>query len=147
MKRFIVVGGLMTVWLLMSAPSVFAQQRPPVQPIQPVRPTVSPALSPYLNLLRGGNPATNFYLGVVPEQQRRSNEALFGRTINQVLPRVDNLQARPSVEEEIARIAAPSVPAGFNTRPPANLFSRSVPGFGSPLPMPPAMFPVPNKGR
>jgi hypothetical protein len=32
-----------------------------------------PNLSPYLNLLRGGDPAANFFLGTVPEFQRRSD--------------------------------------------------------------------------
>lgn len=36
-----------------------------------------PGLSPYLNLLRGGNPATNYYLGVLPELDRRANTTLF----------------------------------------------------------------------
>src|SRR5262249_13009686 len=30
-------------------------------------------LSPYLNLIRGGDPAANYYLGTIPEQQRRYN--------------------------------------------------------------------------
>ena len=30
-------------------------------------------LSPYLNLLRGGDTAANYYLGVIPEFQRRAN--------------------------------------------------------------------------
>jgi hypothetical protein len=34
-----------------------------------------PALSPYLNLLRGGDTASNYYLGVVPE---RFNRSAFG---------------------------------------------------------------------
>jgi hypothetical protein len=41
-----------------------------------------PQLSPYLNLLRGGNPAANYYLGVIPERERRSNAAMFGSAIN-----------------------------------------------------------------
>ena len=41
-----------------------------------------PQLSPYLNLLRGGNPAANYYLGVVPERERRANAAMFGSAIN-----------------------------------------------------------------
>ena len=32
-----------------------------------------PPLSPYLNLLRGGDPAANYFLGVRPEQQRRTD--------------------------------------------------------------------------
>ena len=36
-------------------------------------PNYRPALSPYLNLLRGGDPAANFFLGTVPEFQRRAD--------------------------------------------------------------------------
>ena len=41
-----------------------------------------PQLSPYLNLLRGGSPAANYYLGVVPEVDRRANTAAFGAAIS-----------------------------------------------------------------
>jgi hypothetical protein len=37
----------------------------------------TPGLSPYLNLLRGGDPAANYYLGVIPEFQRRQNATVF----------------------------------------------------------------------
>jgi hypothetical protein len=36
-----------------------------------------PLLSPYLDLIRGGDPAANYYLGTIPERQRRQNTALF----------------------------------------------------------------------
>lgn len=32
----------------------------------------NPALNPYLNLTRGGNPAVNYFLGVLPELDRRA---------------------------------------------------------------------------
>lgn len=38
-----------------------------------------PALNPHLNLLRGGDPAANYYLGVVPE---RFNRASLGAIMN-----------------------------------------------------------------
>jgi hypothetical protein len=41
-----------------------------------------PGLSPYLNLTRGGNPAANYYLGVLPEFQRRN----FEGAVLQALP-------------------------------------------------------------
>jgi hypothetical protein len=34
-------------------------------------------LSPYLNMLRGGDPAANYFLGVQPEFQRRQNAVMF----------------------------------------------------------------------
>lgn len=58
----------------------------PSQPGYPGSPTVggypgslrpagyprAPALSPYLNLLNGGSPSANYFLGVIPEFQRRA---------------------------------------------------------------------------
>jgi len=41
-------------------------QRPPQ-----FNPYNRPALSPYLDLVRGGNPAINYYLGTLPEIDRR----------------------------------------------------------------------------
>jgi hypothetical protein len=38
-------------------------------------------LSPYLNLLRGGDPAANYFLGVIPEFERRSNDRTFRSAI------------------------------------------------------------------
>ena len=43
-----------------------------------------PLLSPYLNLLRGGDPASNYFLGVVPEMQRRDYNVLFSNAIGQL---------------------------------------------------------------
>jgi hypothetical protein len=37
-----------------------------------------PALSPYLNMLRGGDPAANLYLGVFAEYDRRYRESRIG---------------------------------------------------------------------
>jgi hypothetical protein len=48
-----------------SAQSVF-NRNPPIG-----APYSRPALSPYLNLLRGGDPAANYYLGVLTEYDRR----------------------------------------------------------------------------
>jgi hypothetical protein len=41
----------------------------------------TPALSPYLNLLRGGDLASNYYLGVLPEIDRRRNARTFSQDI------------------------------------------------------------------
>jgi hypothetical protein len=49
-----------------------------------------PNLSPYLNLLRGGNPAANYYLGVVPEVERRNNAAAFRAGIQDLAQRIEN---------------------------------------------------------
>jgi hypothetical protein len=49
-----------------------------------------PNLSPYLNLLRGGSPAANYYLGVVPEVERRSNAAAFRAGIQDLARSIEN---------------------------------------------------------
>jgi hypothetical protein len=50
-----------------------------VYPYQPPQygPGYQTQLSPYLNFLRGGDPAANYFLGVIPEFQRRENAAQF----------------------------------------------------------------------
>ena len=55
-----------------------------------------PNLSPYLNLLRGGNPAANYYLGVIPEVERRNNAAAFSAGIEDLSRRIEN----PPAESE-----------------------------------------------
>jgi len=41
-----------------------------------------PTVTPYLNMLRGGSPAANFYMGVVPEFERREFEQRSSDAIN-----------------------------------------------------------------
>jgi hypothetical protein len=53
-----------------------------------------PGLSPYLNLLRGGDPAANYYLGVIPEFERRQNSTIF----RGALLELDQKVARDTVE-------------------------------------------------
>src|SRR5579859_8050945 len=45
---------------------------------QNTNPYYQPPLSPYLNFLRGGNAAANYYLGVLPEFRQRSLNAQYG---------------------------------------------------------------------
>src|SRR5438094_1431449 len=52
-----------------------------------------PQLSPYLNLLRNnGDPAINYYLGTLPEFQRRQNDLLYRQQL-------DTLEAKQIVRE------------------------------------------------
>src|SRR5688500_606325 len=64
-----------------SAQYVF-RPNPPV-----VAPYSRPALSPYLNLLRGGDPAANYYLGVLTEYDRRFQQAKIPVAVE--MPRLD----------------------------------------------------------
>lgn len=73
MKRLILApfAALLACLTLGSAPAS-AQFTYPFRPPQ-YGPGYQTQLSPYLNLLRGGDPAANYFIGVVPEFQRRQD--------------------------------------------------------------------------
>jgi hypothetical protein len=80
MNRILVPMASILGLVCTAAGTAFAQAPPFAAGYQPYnRP--QPQLSPYLNLLRGGDPAANYYLGVVPERERRRNDALFRSAI------------------------------------------------------------------
>jgi hypothetical protein len=71
-----------------------------VYPRAGVNPFSRPALSPYLDLLRGGNVAANYYLGVIPEIYRRqadlqyqSNFQFLGQQQRMITQEVEGLTA------------------------------------------------------
>src|SRR5438046_2018557 len=64
-----------------------------------------PQLSPYLNLLRGGEISSNYYLGTVPEQQRRANDAIFRSQLQ-------SLETRPLIPPVTAPDDLFGVPPG-----------------------------------
>src|SRR5437870_1040677 len=89
MSRRLFPIALVGVLLLAAARPAAAQYGVPGVPTAPygprapaLNPSGRPALSPYLNLLRGGNQAANYYLGVVPEVERRVNTARFSAAIS-----------------------------------------------------------------
>src|SRR4051794_3494080 len=79
--------------LLGLVPAAQAQYSPGFGP--PINPPYGvgyrPGLSPYLNLLRGGDIASNYFLGTVPEFQRGANTATFRDRIGTLEGRTDNL--------------------------------------------------------
>jgi hypothetical protein len=89
---------LTAVVLLLLAPggSVHAQGYTPYR--QGYGPYSRPLLSPYLNMLRGGDPATNYYLGVIPEIDRRTN---YARVRSNIL----------NIEQQLEDQTAPTSPA------------------------------------
>jgi hypothetical protein len=74
------------VVLVVGSGAARAQFQPPSRPNY--GPGYRPQLSPYLNLIRGGDPAANYYLGTLPEFQRRSNAQLFSSEISDLDRRV-----------------------------------------------------------
>ena len=87
---------LIAVTLALAASAARAQ--PGVQPTQPNY--TPPVLNPYLNLLRGGNPAINYYGLVRPQMQQA-----------QQLHMLQNGLARTTAEADAA-LAAPTTPTG-----------------------------------
>ena len=104
-------------------------------------PFYRPTISPYLNLLRGGNPAVNYYLGVVPEVERRAEDY---RVNQEILYLQRRRTATPETEEFLPTLAETGHPAGFMTLAPYYTFgnaftaggslSRSVPSTAAPAP-------------
>ncbi len=74
MRNMLVLGFGLLSWSCL-APTAKAQFIGGGNPYQQLTPFSQPALSPYLDLLRGGNPAANYFLGVLPEQARRADSA------------------------------------------------------------------------
>jgi hypothetical protein len=73
-----------------------------------------PTVSPYLNLLRGGNPAANYYNGVRFEFNQRYTNQQF-RTTLQELERRENAALPPEEEiEPLPRLPSTGHPTAFN---------------------------------
>ena len=66
----------------------------PYSQVPNYRPGYTAPLSPYLNFLRGGDPASNYFLGVIPEIQRRNNAAQFRQSIDLLRQRQDLMQSQ-----------------------------------------------------
>ena len=101
--------------LLVVSGSAQAQGYPPNYQFSPyARPNYvgspRPQLSPYLNLLRGGNPAANYFLGVLPEFERRANAYQFSNAINDLEQR--DLMANPS-EDPLQLTSGTGHPTAF----------------------------------
>ena len=147
MKRTLVLAvGLLALWAdPAAAQNVYPYTRPNYGPFY------RPQLSPYLNFLRGGDPATNYFLGVLPEFSRRQNDRIFRSDI-----RALELGAlTPPATEDDADLLRPLMttghPTAFNNT--AGYFNNQMPyGTGRPgTPGTPARpgttAPPPRKGR
>jgi hypothetical protein len=84
MKRLVLTA--LAALILCGASTARAQFQPAAPPNYGVG--YRPQLSPYLNLIRGGDQAANYYLGTLPEFQRRANAQQFSTEINELDRRV-----------------------------------------------------------
>jgi hypothetical protein len=80
-------------------------------------------------MLRGGDPAANYFLGVVPERQRRYNDLLFQREIQ-------DLQRREELAPETAGLSTVLPSTGH-----AVYFNTTATYFNSFGPRPGTQFP------
>jgi hypothetical protein len=81
MKRFILLSLAACLgWGAVGERTAWAQQTVPYNRPN-YGPGYRPQLSPYLNFLRGGDPAANYFLGTLPEIQRRTNAQVFSSSI------------------------------------------------------------------
>jgi hypothetical protein len=86
-------------------------------------PYTRPTVSPYLNLLRGSNTAANYYLGVLPEFQRRYDALQYGAAIQDLERRS---VPRPQEEDLLPTLPETGHGAAFNN----TLQYFPVPGQG-----------------
>jgi hypothetical protein len=80
-----------------------AQTQPYVR--QSTNPYYQPPLSPWLNMLRGGNPAANYYLGVVPEARQRTLNAQFGAQLQMMNQGIGSEPESPEMEDLVPTLA------------------------------------------
>jgi hypothetical protein len=102
---------LAAVVLLAPAGSVHAQGYTPYR--QGYGAYSRPLLSPYLNMLRGGDPAANYYLGVIPEIDRRTNYARVRNNILNIEQQIEDQQAVPGSPALTAPLKSTGHPAVF----------------------------------
>jgi hypothetical protein len=108
---------------VLGATAVQAQNTYPYLPPQ-YGPGYQTPLSPYLNFLRGGDPAANYFLGVLPEFQRRENA-------NQFRAQIGGLQILTAPLRTPAEIAAQDIPRGFGPTGHPTAFGYTGTYFGA----------------
>jgi hypothetical protein len=82
MKRLLFVSTASLIFVLTrGGQEAAAQYVNPYNPRPVYSPYSRPALSPYLDIARGGNPATNYFLGTLPELDRRAADTAYRAAI------------------------------------------------------------------
>lgn len=109
MNRMIVAAFAGLLGTILGTGSASAQFTYPFRP-PAYGPGYQTQLSPYLNMLRGGDPAANFFIGVVPEQQRRQDRNIMYNSLQGMFMQ---LPAPPGINE--GDIDAPMVSTGHPT--------------------------------
>jgi hypothetical protein len=99
-----------------------------------------PALSPFLDLTRGGNPASNYFMGVVPETARRANLAVLNSAVSDLERRAENPpQAVGPVDDLLGGLTTGGLPPTGHAAMFGNYgtyFGQVSPAFQPPRPTP-----------
>jgi hypothetical protein len=114
MKRFVLAPLASFAGLLLLAAGPASAQMTIPYGAPAYGPFYQPMLSPYLNLLRGGDPAANYFLGVLPESQRRQNVRVFGAAIQNLDQRAETPAATPEELELYTPLKSTGHPTAFN---------------------------------
>jgi hypothetical protein len=110
MKRHLLTSLVIAGMVMVVAQEAAAQVYPYYQ--SPYQRYPTPALSPYLNLLRGGSPSANYYMGVLPERDRRAMDLQFRNSILDIDRR---LATAPTEELDLGERPAKLPPSGHAT--------------------------------
>lgn len=144
MKRILVVPlAVFVAWLTWGSIPASAQFTYPFRPPQ-YGPGYQTQLSPYLNMLRPGDPAMNYYAGVVPEMQRRQDRnAIYGSLQGLTM----QLPTPPGINEDDinAPLFSTGHPTAFNYT--GMYFNSSMMGQGNASPFPQRMGGAQRQGQ
>jgi hypothetical protein len=115
MKRLILFSLAAVVGVLLLSPGSASAQMvyPPGPPAY--GPGFQTPLSPYLNLLRGGMTAANYYIGTIPEFQRRQDARVLQGQINTALNYSTGVLGQAQLTAEEAQMLRPLKSAGHPT--------------------------------
>jgi hypothetical protein len=98
MKR-LTTGALALASLLLANGITFAQATPYLRQ-QSTNPYYQPPISPWLNMLRGGSPAANYYMGVVPEFRQRALNTQVGAQFQMMNQKLGTeMESSPEMED------------------------------------------------
>ncbi len=122
--------GVSTGWLILGVGLAAAQFNYPYRP-PAYGPGYAPQLSPYLNMLRPGDPAINYFSGVMPELQRRQDRTLMYGSLQGLM---SQLPAPPNLDEQDLDVPLISTghPTAFNYT--GMYFNSGTIGQGAALP-------------
>jgi hypothetical protein len=74
-----------------------------------------PGLSPYLNIIRGGNTGVNYFLGTIPEIERRNNEQALRQGLQSVEQRLGVTEQDDSLLSPLSTTGHPTTFGNLGT--------------------------------